>query len=332
MISADNTYKLIEQSILERYDLNWDKTLKDVYELHSGFLQIEPVVKFSFEHRESILEVLNQSETFNSILNLFVTKTLEFTYNSNQFINMGDEGKKELTRIYTLHLLNIKSVLEKELTYKELEHQINFLMAEHFQRLRDNIIRYFDNEVTSDVYENVILKNAVCEEYSPVFQIKILGIDLNNIENPILDIGCGKSGGLVKYLIDHGYEAVGIDRIVDKEKFLVEADWLTFNYDCRKWGTIISQMSFTNHFIFNHLYKKGVPENYAQTYRKIIDSLSVNGSFYYTPALPFIEKYLQSEKFFISYNRFEQTIKPVHKSGVIIEDDGHYSVKVTKIS
>jgi hypothetical protein len=122
--------------------------------------------------------------------------------------------------------------------------------------------------------------------------LKILGIELENIKEPVLDIGCGKTGRLVNYLNDKGIESCGVDRIVAYSEHLIEADWLEFPLIPAYWGTIVLHMAFSNHFIFQHLYKNGKPEPYARRYKATLTALQPGGSFYYSPGLPFIERLL----------------------------------------
>ena len=58
-------------------------------------------------------------------------------------------------------------------------------------------------------------------------------------------------------------------------------------------------MAFSNHFLFHHLYQNGAPELYAQKYMEILRSLKPGGALYYTPGLPFIERFLPVEEFFV---------------------------------
>ena len=114
---------------------------------------------------------------------------------------------------------------------------------------------------------------------------------------PVLDIGCGKQGKLVNYLSSKGIEAYGIDRFSFTTSNLITADWLEFDYGIKKWGTIISNLGFSNHFKHHHLREDGNYIEYGKTYMNILNSLKVHGNFHYAPDLPFIEKYLDNKHF-----------------------------------
>lgn len=146
-----------------------------------------------------------------------------------------------------------------------------------------------------------------CSQYSAETQIKLLNIDLKTIQEPILDIGCGSSKNLVHYLISQGFEVFGIDRFVDDSTISKKADWLEFDYGIERWGTIISNLGFSNHFKHHHLRTDGNYLEYARTYMSILHSLKAGGRFYYAPDLPFVEGYLDHDKFLITRNKILRT-------------------------
>ena len=74
-------------------------------------------------------------------------------------------------------------------------------------------------------------------------------------------------------------------------------DWLEYDYGEEKWGTIISNLSFSNHFNHHNLRENGNYIEYGKTYMNILYSLKIDGSFHYAPDLPFIEKYLDGNQF-----------------------------------
>jgi len=114
---------------------------------------------------------------------------------------------------------------------------------------------------------------------------------------PILDIGCGTNGHLVNYFIDQGLEVYGIDRFKFTTTNLKTADWLEYEYGKDKWGTIISNIGFSNHFYHHNLREDGNYIGYGKNYVSIMNSLKVDGCFHYAPDLPFIEKYLDKNQF-----------------------------------
>ena len=148
-----------------------------------------------------------------------------------------------------------------------------------------------------------MLEQVPCSEYSAALQLSLLHIDLGLIQDPILDIGCGLNCTLVRHLNAMGFEAMGIDRFSDTSPNCRKADWLEYNYGHKKWGTIVSHLGFTNHFKHHHLRIDGNYLEYAKKYMQILEALKTGGRFYYSPELPFIEEYLDRNRFeIIHYN------------------------------
>ncbi len=137
---------------------------------------------------------------------------------------------------------------------------------------------------------------TVSHEYSPALQLKILGLDPERLSGPVLDVGCGAGAALVHHLRKAGLEATGIDRDVQSDVAL-KADWLVYGYGEKRWGTVISHLGFSLHFLNRHLSGSAEAERYARVYMAILRSLEVGGVFAYTPALPFIEEHLPKGMF-----------------------------------
>jgi hypothetical protein len=105
---------------------------------------------------------------------------------------------------------------------------------------------------------------------------------------------------------------LGVDRSVEAAPWLVENDWFEIDLTVVRWGTVVSHMAFSNHFIFQHLYKNGDPNRYARLYMRILGSLRPGGTFYYAPGLPFIEQFLPETLF---------TVEKRELSGLPIPED-----------
>lgn len=326
--STSEIFFYLAGTIINRYQSYADKSLLDVYRVHQDFLKLDPAYfEFMFSNRNSVLRVLNDPQLASKLVKIFVDSSIQFTYENNQFIHLNAEEKNILTHLYQTYLNNLKQTLKNATSLVELENDLSQLLETHFLELRSNISRFFDRETAQNEAENVILKKAVCGEYSPEFQADVLDIPLAELMEPVLDLGCGKSGLLVNRLNAAGIQAVGVDRVVEPSEFLIEADWLELGFTPGTWGTIISHMAFSNHFLFHHFYKNGHPEDYARQYVKILSSLKTGGSFYYSPGLPFIEQFL-SEK---SYQVIRQELKLDRTNFKdIYPDDVWYAAQVIK--
>ena len=310
-------YSHLADTILQRYQANWNKSLLDVYHLDNDFLKIDPnSLEFIFSNREGVIAILSDPLLKSNLLDLFVNTSIQFTYENNQFIHLNQEEGEIFRKLYHSYLQDLKTILETSPTIQVLETGMALLVKNHFQVLSQNISRFFDREIAQQAAENIILKKAVCSEYSPEFQLEILGISLADLMPPVLDLGCGITGQLVKYLNAQGISTTGVDRLVDSEEHLFEADWLQMDFQPQSWGTVISHMAFSNHFLFHHRYKHGHPEKYARRYMQILASLQVGGAFYYSPGLPFIERLLPAA----AYSVHRREIPPMNFQPLGLKD------------
>lgn len=252
-----------------------------------GFL-----LKFTEESLPSIenMDKLNEYE-LNSLLSHAVNKTLEELYRVNQYYNFREKDKEELKLIYEILFGLLKS---KSITYNEI-------FCKHSQNLKEWLLK--NNAFSEKIYrlDSEIIEPVSCFEYTPDLQIEILQIDLSRLITPVLDIGCGQQACLVTYLRDNGIEAFGLDRFPSNLEYIENTDWIEYEYDygIKKWGTIISNLGFSNHFMHHHLRADGSYVNYAKKYMQILNSLKAGGSFRYAPDLPFIEKYLDPKIFHV---------------------------------
>ena len=138
----------------------------------------------------------------------------------------------------------------------------------------------------------------VYEEYSAELQIELLQLDISQLSQPVLDIGCGSQANLVRALRSQGIEAFGFDRHLEiQEPYLQQIDWFDYPLEKGCWGTIVSNMAFTNHLNYVHLHDVSQLEAYFLKMREILEALAVGGRFIYAPSLPFVEEYFAPERF-----------------------------------
>lgn len=205
----------------------------------------------------------------------------------NQYFAFNKQSKNDLRNIYVSLFSNIKSQNVSTETISKL----------HYCNLKLWLLK--TNSFVKNTYSQrgQIIEPVVCSEYRAELQIEILHIDISTIMEPVLDIGCGRQGELANYLKNKGFETFGFDRFSFNNSNLKEADWLEYKYGIKKWGTIISNLGFSNHFNHHHLREDGNYIEYARKYMDILQSLKIGGSFYYAPDLPFIEQFLDNDKF-----------------------------------
>lgn len=245
-------------------------------------------IKSTIDTIHKIDEITKDEKEF--FINYATEKTLQEFCRVNQYFAYKDIDKNLLKEIYTELLLDIE---KKEVSIETISNL-------HYKNLK--LWLEITNPFSKELYQNrdSILEPIACFEYSENLQKRILHINNNQLLEPILDIGCGKEGNLVKSLREDGFNAFGIDRFSDNSLYVKNVDWLEYDYGIEKWGTVISNLGFSNHFIHNHLRKDGNFVEYAKKYMEILKSLKVGARFYYAPDLPFIEKYLDDKKYDIS--------------------------------
>jgi hypothetical protein len=299
--SKPELYTKLANLVVRRYQTNARKSMLDVYQINQDFIRLEKEnLDFMFANREGIISILDNPDHSFDLAREFVKSSLDFTYNNNQYINLNQEEQQRLMGLYHAYLQGMKIVLASSKNYPDFEKDFSNLVKDHFKDLSHNISRFFDQDAGWQIQENIILKQVVCSEYTPEFQLGLLGISSKEFLQPVLDLGCGKNGPLVKYLRSLGIKAIGVDRLVENEAGLKEADWFDIDFRPESWGTILSHMAFSNHFLFHDRYTKGKPRQYARLYMEILGSLKPGGSFVYSPGLPFIEQYLPTEQFTVT--------------------------------
>ncbi|OYD09559.1 class I SAM-dependent methyltransferase [Paludifilum halophilum] len=283
-------YKMVDS----QYEINLSK---EVSELHPKRLRLqlnehglEPI----YRYRKEIARFYTYKDDLRQELIYYMTKQTKNTiHHLNQFVHLTPQDEDSLINLYSqfVHVtLNGFRCSESFPVFKShlrgsIDRHSSFL-THYLHTIRDaHIIR-------SDSFQPV-----VCHEYTPTLQLRLLGMQHSQIQEPILDIGCGSQGRLVRYFRDQGLEAYGVDRHVIQDLYLFEADWFEFPFLKNTWGTILSHMAFSNHFVHHHWRKDGQPEKYAEIYMNILESLRKKGSFFYVPGLPFIEEWLPSNRY-----------------------------------
>lgn len=231
----------------------------------------------------------------NETINYTTEKVLWEFCRVNQYYSFQENDRTSLREIYWDLYHNLV----------EKNKSVDIISQTHYANLSAWLERA--NPFSQKMYqmEEALLKPVACCEYTAVLQKAILHLKETQLLEPILDIGCGKEGNLVSHLRKNGFESYGIDRFSDDSPFLEKADWLNYEYGIERWGAIVSNLGFSNHFIHNHLREDGNYIEYARKYMEILKSLKIGGRFYYAPDLPFIEEYLDEQSFSIEWHNIE---------------------------
>ncbi len=240
--------KKIQGSIKNQIALNTGKNL-----FHDGAIRsmgFAPEMLSAMEHIDEI-----DTNTEQLLIDFLTTNVIQEFGKLNQYYSFNKQTREDLRKIYIDLFTDIKNPgTLRNLTAKK-----------HYINLRKWLLKAnsFAGELYINRDENI--EAVACHEYSAILQMELLQIDTDKISLPVLDIGCGKQGNLVKHLRKIGIEAYGFDRFADADSFLFCSDWLEFGYGCKKWGTIISNLGFSNHFNHHHLRNNGQYIEYAET-------------------------------------------------------------------
>lgn len=215
----------------------------------------------------------------------------------NEFIHVLDE-RNQFYRFTSKQINDIQKV------YSQLINEIyNGVLSGNID-LKDVIVGH--RKRLKKVFDKPVIVKP-CEYYNAKVQISILGIDVSTLLEPIIDVGCGKSAYMVEYVKELGFDICGIDRYCEVEsKSITRISWDDYNFKRGHYGTVISHMAFSNHFVYHYLRNDSIDYRYAIKYKEMLDSLKNNGSFYYAPSVPFIEKYLNEDEYKVEYTELEK--------------------------
>lgn len=148
-------------------------------------------------------------------------------------------------------------------------------------------------------------REVVSGEYSAALQLEVLGLQLDTLGEPVLDVGCGPQATLVLALRAAGLQAEGIDR--DAPATATVADWLQYAYGSDRWGAVISHLGFSLHLLHHHLAGRQAAFVHAEVYMQILRSLRVGGVFAYAPGLPFLERLLPRAQYEVTRGALPQS-------------------------
>lgn len=216
-----------------------------------------------------------------------------FVFKNNQYVYFDQETESRIKSEYIDFLEFVYDCLNASSFLDSFKDNFSVALENHYNQM----IRILEECSTVDEPEYLtkyLLRPAISEDYSAEFQLNLFDIEPGRLMQPVLDLGCGMKGELVKYLDGLGIQVLGIDRLAPAGESFVADDWFRFDFRPSFWGTIIAHQSLSPHFIFNHSTSERMARDYAYLIMKILDSLKVNGKFYYAPGLPFFEEHLSS--------------------------------------
>lgn len=248
----------------------------------------EALAAHLWDHRDALrswLRTARDAGTSGPVVTAMRGWLRRWLWSRNQFLALDDEASAQLGALSLRVLCDAHAALAAT-DLADLRARLGVALAEHRAALAD-LVRARLGETPRDV---------TCGHYSPALQLEVLGLAGTALADPILDIGCGRYAELVQALRARGHDARGIDRDVAPGPG-ESADWLRFAYGVDRWGTVISHLGFSLHFLHHHL--GGQPSAYvhAEVYMQVLRSLAPGGVFAYAPGLPFIEAMLPRDRY-----------------------------------
>ena len=237
---------------------------------------------------EELLENDVQGDAYSEVISFAANELVKRLLSVNPYLDISNSQMEKLKSIYRRSWQEMKQNGDIKATLKDV----------HYPELSKWLASLYPSKFQKTLKTVPVVGTVMYGEYSAELQIELLGIDVAHIQQPVLDIGCGSQVNLVRHLRSLGVDAYGIDRQLDiHESYLSEMDWFAYHFEPDSWGTIISNMGFTNHLNYAYLHDISQLERYLLKMREILSSLSINGSFYCAPALPFVEEKLSSNEY-----------------------------------
>jgi SAM-dependent methyltransferase len=221
----------------------------------------------------------------------------------NQFAVLSEQDLKRLTTLVNDWLNTLYGALLAANSAAEC--------LELLRPQSTTLVRELAALLTASAQPNVRIRS---EEYSANTQLEILRLQAATIEQPVLDVGCGRDAELVKWLRSKNVTAVGFDLFDSETNGCLVADWFEFPFEPDRFGTITAHLSFSLHFLHQHLRPDSEARRYALQYMAILRSLRRGGCFAYAPGLPFIEGLLPSDQYAI--RRFAIDSLPVDEQAM----------------
>ncbi len=213
---------------------------------------------------------------------------LQRLYAINQFLQIEERKMHQLESIYLRTWRRMVETKNIQATLKDY----------HYPELTSWIANSYPRSFLEHLRASPSIGHVICAEYSPQLQIDLLRIDAQTLKQPLLDIGCGSKAGLVQHLRTLRIMSYGIDRQIEKQgTYLQEIDWLDYGFKPNTWGTITSNMAFTNHLLYAYHHDSAQLDLYVRKFKEIIESLTIGGSYHYAPSVPFVEQRLRMDKY-----------------------------------
>jgi len=284
--------------IAARLEASSPASIADLYAAGASSLDLGPkLAAHVLRHRGALaswLRAAREAPSADAGLERSPVRSLAATFvrwlhAKNQFVVLDDQAIAELDALHVRSLVQVEKALSAEEPDDRVAAELARVVAAHWAGLAGFVRARLGDDP----------REVVCAEYSPALQLSVLGLRHIDLSSPVLDVGCGAGAALVRSLRAAKIDAHGIDRHApaDEPDVATVADWLSFPYGRRRWGTILSHQAFSLHFLHQHRAGTDAAFDYARAYMTIVRSLGEGGTFAYAPALPFIEEHLPASDY-----------------------------------
>jgi hypothetical protein len=223
------------------------------------------------------------------IYNQFVRECVQ----NNQYVSLSNRTINLINDTYRQLVINLRGLSNGDYRIEELETEVT--------KHRDRLISAIEKNDYRDKEDQLFIP---CAEYSGEFQEMILRTGLRELQEPIIDIGCGVSCGLIRLLRGNGYaKTFGMDQYSSNDPKIICSNWFDYHFQESTWGTVIAHMSFSNHLRKSLISGDALKDAYAGKYTEILRSLKPRGLFIYAPSVKALEDTLDKTEYAIQYYR-----------------------------
>lgn len=276
----------IDKALQQQIELNRAKNM--LYVQLGQIIEIDPDFLAALEELVANGEKPLPEPVLQNAISFASETLIKRLYSINQFIQITEQKSRSLENIYQHTWQRIVETKNIQAALKDY----------HYSELASWIASLYPKSFVKSLRDLPTIGHIICEEYSPQLQIDLLRLDIPTLRQPVLDVGCGSTAGLTRHLRTLGIEAYGIDRQIEKrEAYLQQTGWMDYEFERDTWGTIISNMAFTNHLHYINFHDPAQLEPYLQKFKEMIEALTIGGSFYYAPSVPFIEDRLGTNRY-----------------------------------
>ncbi|HPM76191.1 MAG TPA: class I SAM-dependent methyltransferase [bacterium] len=241
-----------------------------------------------YAQRDALPHLLTDEVARAAAINAFTARARRYLRLRNQYLLFAPAQLHALHLLHAQTLNALANALFNAPTVAAAAAETQRLLGEY----RAALAAFVGSLVETNGSAAFVYSEPVCSRYTPELQLRKLGVTVEELAAPVLDLGCGESAALVHHLRARGLDAQGVDLEVEPNEFLHRADWFSFELGEKRWGAIVSHQGFTLHFQHHHLRRNGHPERYAQRFLEILRALAPGGRFLYAPRVPFFEEVL----------------------------------------